>query len=78
MCKRVTLTFFLVILISLDLGKPYVLKNLFNDCKTSAINEDVNKAVWFALSNYIFEKISNGNPEVLLNIPTPGCKKHHI
>ena len=50
------------------LGKPYIARNLFRDCKSAAIPEDDYAAVWFALADYILEKINSAQPEVLLNI----------
>ena len=69
------------------LGKPYIARNLFRDCKSGGITEDVNKAVWFALSDYIFERINSEQPEVLLNVLLliqttaalpPPCKNQHM
>lgn len=45
------------------LGKPYIARNLFRDCKSAAIPEDDYAAVWFALADYILEKINSAQPE---------------
>ena len=54
------------LLVLSQLGKPYGLHNLLSDCKMGIMSEDVLKAVWFALSQYINEKINCEQPKVIM------------
>ena len=49
-------------------GKSYAVHNLFRACKVGVLTADVNKAIWFALSKYISERLNNAQPMVLLNV----------
>ena len=41
--------------------------NLLSDCKVGIMDEDTLKAVWFALSEYIDDKINCAQPKVILS-----------
>ena len=61
-----------------NIGKPYGLHNLLSDCKVGVMDEDVLKAVWFALSEYIYDKINGKQPKVIsVNKLLPNSFQNH-